>query len=307
MPDRTVISKLWGVSLLWGGNYVASAYLLRDFSPILLSFSRLVVMSLFLISVALINGAMRRPTKREWLLLLFAGISGTLVNQLFYFTGLKHSTAGNAALIVALSPIATTLLSRIFLKETITWLKFAGSVTALVGVVCIVLYGGKSLGISLGDVYLLIAMLGLSVSLLFIRKLTVGMTSYEITIYSTVIGTILMSPTVGFEALNGQSHWSHQPLNWLLLIGVAVIGQGLAGFWWNRGIAVVGPSVSAMFMNIPPFVAIVVSHFVLGDEIRAAQIGGGVLILAGVAIANWKPRARPLAQSGQSAGLTQAE
>ncbi|TYP74774.1 DMT family transporter [Paenibacillus methanolicus] len=290
MSDRTVYLKLWGVSLLWGGNYVASAYMLREFSPIFLSFARLVVMSLFLISVALINKSMRRPTKREWGLLLMAGITGTLINQLFYFTGLKESTAGNAALIVALSPIATTLLSRIFLKEVITGQKLTGAIVALIGVVCIVLYGGKELGISHGDFYLLVAMLGMSVSLLFIRKLTAGMSSYEVTIYATVIGTILMSPAVAVEAMNGDLHASHRVFTWALLVCVAVIGQGLAGFWWNSGIAVAGASMSAMFMNIPPFIAIIVSHFVLGDPILLAQLGGGVLILAGVAITNMKRR-----------------
>ncbi|MCR2805684.1 DMT family transporter [Paenibacillus soyae] len=290
MSDRTVFLKLWGVSLLWGGNYVASAYMLRDFSPIFLSFARLVVMSLFLISVAVINKSMRRPTKREWFLLLMAGITGTLINQLFYFTGLRESTAGNAALIIALSPIATTLLSRIFLKEAITGQKLTGAIVALIGVVCIVVYGGKELGISHGDVYLLVAMLGMSVSLLFIRKLTTAMSSYEVTIYSTVIGTILMSPAVAVEALNGDLHASQQAIMWVLLVSVAVIGQGLAGFWWNSGIAVAGASMSAMFMNIPPFIAIIVSHFVLGDPILPAQIGGGVLILAGVAITNFKRR-----------------
>lgn len=298
MSDRTVFLKLWGVSLLWGGNYVASAYMLREFSPIFLSFARLVVMSLFLISVAMINKSMRRPTMREWGLLLMAGITGTLINQLFYFTGLQESTAGNAALIVALSPIATTLLSRIFLKEIITGQKLTGAIVALVGVVCIVLYGGKELGISHGDVYLLVAMLGMSVSLLFIRKLTTAMSSYEVTIYATVIGTILMSPAVAVEAMNGDLHASHRVFTWLLLVCVAVIGQGLAGFWWNSGIAVAGASMSAMFMNIPPFIAIIVSHFVLGDPILLAQLGGGVLILAGVAITNMKRRLPREPQTG---------
>ncbi|RAP76015.1 hypothetical protein DL346_11355 [Paenibacillus montanisoli] len=66
MQDRTVLFKLCAVSLLWGGNYVASAYMLRDFSPIYLSFARLVVMSLFLISVALVGQSVRRPTIREF-------------------------------------------------------------------------------------------------------------------------------------------------------------------------------------------------------------------------------------------------
>jgi len=145
---------------------------------------------------------------------------------------------------------------------------------------------------------LLVAMLGMSVSLLFIRKLTAVMTSYEVTIYSTVIGTILMSPAVGIEALNGGMHASHRVFTWVLLVCVAVIGQGLAGFWWNQGIAVAGPSMSAMFMNIPPFIAIIVSHFVLGDPIMLAQLGGGVLILAGVAITNLKLRLPRQAKAG---------
>ncbi|WP_308639516.1 DMT family transporter [Paenibacillus silvisoli] len=300
MQDRTVLLKLWGVSLLWGGNYVASAYMLRDFSPIYLSFARLVVMSLFLLSVAFVGQSVRRPNMREFGLLLLAGITGTLINQLFYFAGLQHSTAGNAALIIALSPIATTLLSRIFLNEAMSLQKVSGAIVALIGVVCIVLYGGKEIGISKGDIFLLMAMLGMSVSLLFIRKLTVTMTSYEVTIYATVLGTILMSPAVAVEAWNGDLHGSHRLFVWVLLIVVAVIGQGLAGFWWNQGIAVVGASMSAMFMNIPPFVAIIVSYFVLGDPIHAAQIGGGMLILAGVAITNMKRR-QP--QAASTAGL----
>ncbi|MDF2836896.1 MAG: family transporter [Paenibacillus sp.] len=292
MADRTVFLKLWAVSLLWGGNYVASAYMLRDFSPIFLSFARLVVMSLFLISVAIINKSMRWPTKREWGLLLIVGITGTLINQLFYFTGLQESTPGNAALIIALSPITTTLLARIFLKEMFTAQKLVGAIVALVGVVCIVLFGGKELGISHGDVFLLAAMLGMSASLLFIRKLTSAMSAYEVTIYSTVIGTILMSPAVAVEAVAGDLHASDQLMMWVLLVCVAVIGQGLAGFWWNSGIAAAGASVSAMFMNIPPFIAIIVSHFVLGDPILLTQIGGGILILTGVAITNMKRKRR---------------
>lgn len=230
------------------------------------------------------------PTKREWGLLLVVGITGTLINQLFYFTGLQESTPGNAALIIALSPITTTLLARIFLKELFTRQKLIGVIVALAGVVCIVLYGGKELSISHGDLYLLMAMLGMSASLLFVRKLTSAMSAYEVTIYATVIGTILMSPAVAVEAASGALHASDQLFMWVLLVSVAVIGQGLAGFWWNSGIAVAGASASAIFKNIPPLIAIIVSHFVLGEPILFMQIGGGILILAGVAITGMKRR-----------------
>ncbi|WP_158302087.1 DMT family transporter [Paenibacillus mesophilus] len=276
MKERIILFQLLGVSLLWGFNYVASAYLLRDFSPIFLSYSRLLLTSLF------------KPTRRDIALLLFAGFFGTLLNQFFYFTGLQSSTAGNAALIIALSPVATIFLAKLFLGESITVYKLAGSLIALAGVALIVLFGGKALGISHGDVYLLLAMLAMSVSLLFIRRLTKSMASYDITILATVIGTVLMTPAAVMEGIQGHLHVSAHATMWIVLAAAAIFGQGLAGFWWNRGISAVGASTSSMFMNIPPFVAIIVAYFALGDPIRPAQIAGGVLILSGVALANFK-------------------
>ena len=75
------------------------------------------------------------------------------------------------------------------------------------------------------------------------------------------------------------------------MIGMALIAQGLAGLWWNQGISAVGASASTMYMNIPPFIAIVAAYLVLGDPIRIAQIAGGILIAIGVAVSN-KTRVR---------------
>lgn len=286
MSNHPVFLRLLGVSLLWGINFVASAYLLRDFSPIFLSYSRLILTSLFLLSIALINRKMHRPTKEEWIILLFVGLFGTLFNQFFYFIGLQHSTAGNASMILALSPIATTFLARAFLGEAVTLHKLIGAGLALTGVVCIVLFGGATLGVSKGDLLLLVAMLALSASLLFIRKLSGSMPSYDITILATVIGTVLMTPAAVWEASQGHMHVSQHASMWFILTLVAIFGQGLASFWWNQGISVVGASASSMFMNIPPFVAIVAAYLVLGDPIRTAQIIGGILIFTGVFISS---------------------
>jgi drug/metabolite transporter (DMT)-like permease len=112
------------------------------------------------------------------------------------------------------------------------------------------------------------------------------MASYDITIMATVIGTVLMTPAALMETIEGHVHVSAHLTTWLILATAAVFGQGLAGFWWNQGISIVGASTSSMFMNIPPFVAIVVAYLLLGDPIQGSQIGGGVLILLGVALAN---------------------
>lgn len=284
--QKTAIVGLFGVSLLWGCNYIVSAYLLRYFSPVFLSFARISITSLFLLFIAIKFGGLRRPTKKEWVLLAGTGIFGTLCNQIFYFKGLHDSTAANAALIIAMAPIVTTILERIFLRVALTASKMIGALFSLAGVVVIVGLQGQALGISIGDIYLLLAMSGLSISLLFIRGLTGSMSSYAVTIFSTILGSVLMAPAAAGEAIVSHSVVSHQVFAWILMGAAGIVAQGMAGFWWNRGVSVIGAGTAAMFMNIPPFIAILAGHFILGDAIYTTQILGGVLVLLGVFVAN---------------------
>ncbi|MFC5406207.1 DMT family transporter [Cohnella soli] len=290
MSDRAVVFQLLGVTLLWGGNYVASAYLLTEFSPILLAFLRLTVTLLLLIGVSLWGGGIAKPNRQEWVLLVLIGVTSSLLYQIFYFVGLEHTSAGNAALIIALSPVATSFLARAFLKERMTGFKLIGALVALTGVAIIVLNGGKVTGMSTGDFFILLAMLMLASSVLFIRKATMTMNSRDVTLYATIIGVLLMIPAVGAEQLQSHLHYSDHSYPWVLLIVMALFAQGMAGLWWNHGISKVGASTSAMYMNIPPFVAIVVAYIVLGDPIRLAQLAGGALIVAGVMVSNLKKR-----------------
>ncbi len=284
--QKSALVGLFCVSLLWGCNYIVSAFLLSFFSPIFLSFARISMTSVFLFLIAVKIRKLRTPSKAEWLVLAAIGIFGTLFNQIFYFTGLHQSTAANAALIFAIAPVVTTILERVFLKVKMVFLKVVGALIGLIGVVVIVGFGGGALGITIGDVNLVIAMLAMSISLLFIRELSRTMSSYAITIYSTILGSILMAPASFGERIFGHVQISHNALIWILMAASGILAQGVAGFWWNRGVAVVGAGTASMFMNIPPFIALIAGHFVLGDAIRLTQIIGGILVLTGVFVAN---------------------
>jgi drug/metabolite transporter (DMT)-like permease len=299
--NKALVS-LFLVSVLWGLNYPVSAYLLEGFSPVFLSTVRICFTSLFLIGVALVHKGIRKPTKSEWKLLIGAGIFGTLINQTFYFTGLHHTTPANASLIIALAPIATILLERIFYKEKLTVKKGTGAAISLIGVFSIIGIAGGSFGVSFGDLNILVAMLCLSTSLLYIRKLSKTMNSYIITIYATVLGSVLMIPAAGVENMVAGTLVSDSLVMWLLLAGAGILAQGIAGFWWNKGVAEVGAGTASMFMNIQPFAAIIASHFILGNPILLNQIIGGILVLTGVFIANM-PAAKRVAVMEQGKSI----
>lgn len=278
--------SLFLVSVLWGCNYSVSSYLLQGFSPVFLSTVRICFTSLFLIGVAIIHKGMKTPTANEWKYLAGVGIFGTLINQTFYFTGLHHTSPANASLIIAMTPIATILLERLIYKVKLTVKKASGAVISLIGVFSIIGVAGGSFTISFGDLNILIAMLCLSISILFIKGLSKTMNSYIITVYATVLGSVLMIPAAGVEHIVSGWVISDSIFMWGLLITAGIVAQGLAGFWWNKGVAEVGAGTASMFMNIQPFVAIVASHFVLGDPILPSQIIGGFMVILGVFIAN---------------------
>lgn len=286
IKNNKAFLSLFLVSVLWGCNYPISAYLLQGFSPVFLSTVRICFTSLFLLIVAMVHKGIRRPTCSEWKLLFGAGIFGTLINQTFYFTGLHHTTPANASLIIALAPIATIFLERIIFKVKFTIKKSTGALISLIGVFSIIGVAGGSIGISWGDLNIVVAMLCLSISLLFIRALSKTMNTYIITIYATVLGSVLMIPAAGVEGMVSGTVISHSVIMWVLLISAGILAQGIAGFWWNRGVSEVGAGTASMFMNIQPFVAILASHFILGDPILVSQILGGILVLLGVFIAN---------------------
>ncbi|MEH6993813.1 DMT family transporter [Neobacillus drentensis] len=286
LKNNKAFLSLFLVSVLWGCNYPISAYLLQGFSPVFLSTVRICFTSLFLIIVAMVHKGIRRPTSSEWKLLLGAGIFGTLINQTFYFTGLHHTTPANASLIIALAPIATIFLERIIFKVKFTLKKATGALISLMGVFSIIGVASGSFGISWGDLNIVVAMLCLSISLLFIRALSKTLNTYIITIYSTVLGSVLMIPAAGVEGIVSGTVISDSMIMWFLLISAGILAQGIAGFWWNKGVSEVGAGTASMFMNVQPFVAILASHFILGDPILVSQILGGILVLLGVFIAN---------------------
>ncbi len=294
--------SLFLVSVFWGCNYPISAYLLQGFSPVFLSTVRICITSLFLIIVALFYKGIKRPTSSEWRYLVGVGIFGTLLNQTFYFTGLKHTTPANASLIISLAPIATIILERFIFKVKLTAKKSLGAMISLIGVFSIIGVAGGTLGISWGDFNIFIAMLCLSISILFIRGLSQTMPSFVVTVYATVLGSVLMIPAAGVEGLVSGTAISHSVFMWLLLIFAAIFAQGMAGFWWNSGVAKVGAGTASMFMNVQPFVAILASHFILGNRIMLSQILGGILVLMGVYIANM-PSVKPIMAVDSKKGI----
>ncbi len=267
---------------LWGSNFVFGSILVQEFPPLLLAAFRLIVTTVFLLGYAFFTHRFVKITMQEVKLLLLLGLVGTLFNQVAFFNGLKLTDATTAALILSLTPITTAFLSSIFLREVLTRKMILGSLVAVIGVFFVV---GKGGGIQLnaGVIFIFLAMLTFSCSIIIVRKLTERLDPFTITVYATATGSVMLIPVAFLsEPLTGASHplWA-----WLLLIASAIVMQGICALIWNGQLKKVGAGKASIFLNLQPFAAMVSGFFLLGTQVTVSQLIGSALIIGGVIMA----------------------
>ncbi len=127
------------VTFVWAGNYPAGKIALSVIGPMTLIAFRTVI------GAALLTLVVRR-SHPNWKTALFEDLFSTVIlnvtgvaasGLLFYF-GLKFTTASNAGIISASTPIWVTLLSWIFLGERSRVINVCGVVLSFFGLVTIV-------------------------------------------------------------------------------------------------------------------------------------------------------------------------
>lgn len=279
---RSYLLLLFCVSL-WGSNFVFGSILVKQFPPLFLADVRLLCTSLFLLVYAWCTKKFVKIRRREWGLLILLGLIGTLANQTAYFNGLLTTDATTASLILSMAPVVTAVLATFFLKEKFTIAMMIGSMLALIGTFFVV-GTGAGLSVSKGVVLIIIAMVTFSSSMIIIRKLTESLHPFITTVYSTVVGTLFLTPAALFT-VDSSAHISHEAWAWLLLIATAILMQGVCSIVWNQQLKIVGTGRAAVFLNFQPFVAMIVGFLLLGSKVTSIQVAGSLLIVAGVIVA----------------------
>lgn len=267
---------------LYGSNFVLGSLLLQAFPALHLSAYRLMVSAVFLLIYLIATHRLTKITSRDSVYLVPFTLIGMLLHQVSFFTGLRTTDATTASLILSLAPIFTALFARLFLREPFTIRMTAGSIVALVGVFFVV---GHGLGIAIteGIWIMFICMLALSGSIILMKKLTERMDPFVATVYTTVLGCISVYPVAVWR----EPHVQVEPgfWWWVLLIGSALLIQGLCAIIWNAQIRKVGAAKASLFLNLQPFVAMVLGYITLGTPVSLTQVGGSVLIICGVVLA----------------------
>ncbi|WP_447977648.1 DMT family transporter [Candidatus Nitrospira bockiana] len=293
MQDRSsflAYSALTAAAVLWGGSIVGQKITLGAFSAVEVSVLRGVGALCLLIPLWWWReAAATRISGRDLLVLTALGF-GVLGNHLLTLFGLRHLGAAAASVIIGASPTITAFLSSILLRDVPFRLVLPGCLVSFVGVA---LVSGVGEGAAAGEQPWLGGLL-----------IVFGLVSWALyTIGSRRIMERLSPLTVNWTTLLSSTMWQVPLLwtdqkaladglgtvaasSWAALLYLIVFATAMGQQAWLYGVRGVGPSRAGIFVNLIPVSALVLSAAILGDRIDRKEVGGIVLILAGVWLVN---------------------
>ena len=271
------------MAVIWAINFVVVKYATQVFNPVAFTGLRVATAAAFLVPVAYARGGFS-ISRRDVVRLLFLGVIGNGLYQLFFVHGVARTRAGNAALIVAAVPAFIALAARARGLERVKRMTVAGIALSMVGVGLVIAGSAKPTN---GEVTLLGSVL-VFFGVLCWTFYTIGLQPYtkrlDVIQLSavTMVGGAVPLLIASMPALI-RTNWSAVGVGgWAALFYSSVISMGVAYLFWYRGLRVLGPTRSAVYTNLQPIVALMVAWAFLGEIPTIFQGVGAVTIIAGV-------------------------
>ncbi len=239
----------------------------------------------------------------DLLRILGAGVLVVAGYHLSLNVGQRYTTAGTAALVVALAPSLTLGLSVATGLERLTARRITGLAVAFAGVGVVILLGaGEELSLenAQGPLIVLGAPLAFALYNVLLRPLLGRYGVLPLTAATSLVGTLALLPLARPSTVEGLATMSTGDLALVLYLGVVCTLLGYVG--WNVGLRGLGPTSAVTYAyGIPPL-AVVIGALTLDEPVTAWLVAGGVLVVAGVALAQRAPRDRT-AQVGSGPAL----
>lgn len=279
-------------ALVWAGLFPTGKVALRSIPPFPFAAIRLTIgAALLFLYLHRKNDAQEMPvnwTPRLVGSFLFLGFTGYLLSVGGSYQGLRLTTATNAALLNAASPIAIALLAAIFLREKMSAKMLLGIVISIVGVGVIVARGSWQVitagAYNPGDLIIVATLFAWGIYTTYGRHLMQVVSPLAATTYAYIAGATYLLIACWLTEWEGwqvaETRWD----SWLAVAYQSTLGT-FAHFWYYQAVEILGPSRAGVFINLVPVMAIGIAYVFLDEALTLPHLVGGLIVLVGVGVA----------------------
>lgn len=285
-------------NLFWGGNTVAGKMAVGHIDAYSLTILRWVGALILVLPFAL------RPLRRDWpvirakwwLYLLYGAVGFTSFNMLMYLAA--YFTSGvNASLEQVAVNIFVIALNFALFRLTVKPMQLVGVAITIFGVALIATHGDLGrilkLDVNLGDALIILACFVYAAYSIALRWRP--QTNWLSFMVSTFVGAIIAA--IAYEASVGPGPAafiaglpSIDLEGWLIVAYTIIFPSILSQMFYVRGVELIGSNRASLFVNLIPLFGTVGSVIVLGEALEGFHLVAGVLVAAGIVLAEWSAR-----------------
>jgi drug/metabolite transporter (DMT)-like permease len=266
-------------ALMWSSAFATARIIVADAAPLMALSLRFLISGALAVLLALWLGQSIRLTRAQWRATVVFGLCQNALYLGLNFVAMQQIEASLAAIIASTMPLLVAALRWGFMGQRLRPLGMAGLVAGAVGVTLIMgfrLTGGADL---FGVAICAVGALALAVATLLVRGASGG---------GNLLMVVGLQMWVGCAALAGISlltedwvlRWSW---GWGAAFAYQIFVPGLAAtLIWFLLVRRIGAVRASTFHFLNPFFGVSIAAMLLGEEVRALDIVGVLVVMAGI-------------------------
>lgn len=233
--------------------------------------------------------------KTKWIKLGFKNYYGMFMQALltaslytvFLLYGLTHADAISVGIISSITPAVVLILSLFLLKEKLSMKKVLSIFLAVSAVLLMNIVGVSSKGSTsvLGIVFMLLAVLSISLFFIYAKKFSVELPPFTLAAGLTFFGALQTLPMALIELNSFDMSLFGSVSNWGGIIIYSLLGWVLAYSTTFLAMPKINASTAGMANAVMPIVASAVAVLFYGASIRAVEIIALILVVISILIA----------------------
>ncbi|MGI9452803.1 MAG: DMT family transporter [Geminicoccaceae bacterium] len=269
-----------GFALMWSSAFSVVKIALQDAPPFLILTLRFLVSGLIAVMIAWALGQRMPGQRRQWLAILVLGLCQNSLYLGLNFKAMTLVPAGLAAILASSVPLIVALFCRVFLKERLGWVGYAGLAFGFAGVLTIMVgrvAGGES---GFGILLCLIGAMAMASATLIVRNTDLGSGLLMIVGLQMLVGSASLAPVVFLlEDLDGVRLTMSLALAFTYVTLVPGVIATLVWFYLVRRI---GATHAAAFHFLNPAFGVIIANLLLGELIGLRDVIGVLIIMASI-------------------------
>jgi drug/metabolite transporter (DMT)-like permease len=280
--------------IVWAANPAAIKWALEDMDPLVFNALRFALATLMPVALLLFSRESFRVPKGDGPKLLGLGLLGHGAYQILFILGLNLTLAGNAALILSINPAFVAVFGALLGYERIRGYTWAGVALTLAGAGLVILGSGEELRFGaqmLGDLLIVVVTVMWALYSVLSQSFLRRYSAVKLNALTMPVGAAALLAVASPAIVSTAPDWPSIPgTAWLVLVLSGLFAVSLSYIIWYKGVQKLGATRAAVYTNLVPVIAAVISYIFLQEPLGWEFWAGMVLVISGVSFARFGGR-----------------